>query len=110
MTTQSAESSGLNRPPAQDNRYMSTRLIVVLALLLGAAFTASALVDPHRAASERSLYAAGGSIAEEQPATDPSAVQAPEVAAAIANWAAETPSANRPAQGSYDWEELWLPR
>jgi hypothetical protein len=89
---------------------MSTSLIVALTLLLGVAFTASALVDPYRAASERSLYASSASIDTARPDTDPSAVQAPEVAAAVSNWAAETPSAKRPEQGSYDWEELWLPR
>jgi hypothetical protein len=108
MTTQSSDDSGLH--PVQDNRYMSTRLIVALTLLLGAAFTTSALVDPHRAASERSLYGAGTHVNEPAGVTDPSAVQDREVVASIASWSAETPSEKRPTQGSYDWEELWLPR
>ena len=87
------------------------RLTTALLLLLGFGFTASALVEsPAPAQPDRSRLVARASIGTPPEVADPASVRSPEVDAAIANWTAEMPSEQRPPQGSYDWEELWLPR
>jgi hypothetical protein len=111
MTDHAPVRSEFPKTQSPDNRFMSTRLIVVLTLLLGAAFTASALVEPSpRSAGGQMQFVAAGETADRPAVADPSAVEDPTVTAAVTHWTAETMTTDRPSQGTYDWQELWLPQ
>jgi hypothetical protein len=110
MTTQTNTRAAHQHTAAQA-KSGGARLTAALLLLLGFGFTASALVEsPAPVQPDRSHLVARASIGAPPEIADPASVRSPEVDAAIANWTAETPSEQRPTQGSYDWEELWLPR
>jgi hypothetical protein len=111
MSTHSYAPSGHPHVAAREKRGIGARLTAALLLLLGFGFTASALVEsPTGAQHDRSRLVARSISAEPAAVGDPASVRAPEVDLAIASWTAETPAERRPPQGSYDWEELWLPR
>ncbi len=110
MSTHLHTHASPRRPQAQADR-AGTRITAALLLLLGFGFTASALVEsPDPAQRDRGHLTARAVAVEAAAIADPSAVQSPEVTAAVAQWAFETPAEKRPSPGSYDWEELWLPR
>jgi hypothetical protein len=111
MTAHAPVRSEFPQMQSPDNRFMSTRLIVALTLLLGVAFTASALVEPSpRSAGGQMQFAAAVEAADQPAIADTSAVEDPTVTAAVTHWTAETMTTNRPSQGTYDWQELWLPQ
>jgi hypothetical protein len=80
-------------------------------LLLGFGFTASAFVESSTSVlPDRSRFIITAGISGAPAVADPGEVRSQDVDASIANWAFETAAEKRPAQGTYDWDELWLAR
>jgi hypothetical protein len=96
----------------REERHQSTRsLLAGVVLLLGFGFTASALMDSPGDRPAPARHAAQAAVVDTAAPASQVVVptELPEVAAAVRDWAWETREPP-PSAGTYDPEELWLPR
>lgn len=95
----------------EEQHQRNRSLLAGLVLLLGFGVTASALMDTPSERPAPAQHAAAAAVgAPAAPASevvDPT--ELPEVTAAVRDWVWETREPP-PSAGTYDLEELWLPR